>query len=137
MASARLFSASDVENIGLAGAKARFGDKPDPTACAVAYEEYRRQSAFSTLFTVALLVLVAATVVFLVALLSFLAYTLLQWNDKDMVANGVKIAATLGSAVGTLTTGGAAKVVRDEKNAQDLLVASAQKVVNQYCKATK
>jgi hypothetical protein len=75
--------------------------------------------------------------VFLVALLSFLAYTLLQWNDKDMVANGVKIAATLGSAVGTLTTGGAAKVVRDEKNAQDLLVASAQKVVNQYCKATK
>jgi len=74
---------------------------------------------------------------FLVAVLSFLAYTLLQWNTNDMVANGVKIAATFGSAVGTLTTGGAAKLVRDQKNAQDLLVASAQKVVNQYCQANK
>jgi hypothetical protein len=125
-----------VKEYDMTWADKALGGMPEPSACSVAYKEYSRLSGFSTLFTAAVLALVAATVVFLVVMLGFLTFTIFRWDDKDTLADAVKAMATLGSAVGALITGRAAQLVYDEKKAQDALVASAQDVVNKYCKPT-
>jgi hypothetical protein len=136
VASRNILSADLVKSFDMVRADARLGNMPEPSACSVAYQEYSRLSGFRTLFTAVVLVLVAATVVFLVTMLSFLALTVFRWDEKDTVVNVVKAVTTLGTAAGALVTGAAAKMVYDEKRAQDVLVASAQDVVNKYCKPT-
>jgi hypothetical protein len=122
--------------VGAEGTLRTLDSLPQPSACAVAYKEYGRQSLFSTLFTIAVLALVIATVAFLVTMLAFLTWTILDWDDAVVINNAVKAVATLASAAGALVTGVAAKSVYDKKTDQDTLTAAAQRVVNKYCQAT-
>ena len=101
--------------------------------CAAAIESYNHASTFQILFTGLVLVLVAATVAFLVAMLGFLLWTIREWNDDQIVDQAIKVVAALVSAAGSLVTGVAARSVNTARRYQDTQKDKALTKVNELC----
>jgi hypothetical protein len=116
-----------------AGTSALTGEAADPTGCGVAYEEYRRQAVFASLFTAAYFGLIAMTALVgmvSLALLVWVLVTLQSGETSDLV---IRIIGTVGTAAGTVATGVAANQVKKASELQNQRATDANTVASTAC----
>src|SRR5256885_8202574 len=106
----------------------------DRTAkCEVATREYDREARFANLFTAVFFALVAATAIFLVIVLGFLLWGIVDWSNETTTGKIVKFGTAVVTAAGSFLTGQGSGFVKDAATYHETLAKAANEEAVKAC----